>query len=62
VLTPEQMEALRAVYQRWRQFPAPCGISHDDPYNPCLPEEVEPGRLACLTCYTWAAAGLGGTP
>jgi len=37
------------VFWQWRQFPAPCGIDHDHPYNPCMPEEYD-RRLLCLTC------------
>jgi hypothetical protein len=51
-MTPEQMEEVRRAYRRWLQFTAPCGISHIDAYNPCLPAAVpgEPGKLWCLTC------------
>lgn len=48
-LTPEQLERARQTLRRWLGTAAPCGISHEHPYNPCLPEEFD-GRLACLTC------------
>jgi hypothetical protein len=47
--TFEQRERIRRAYARWRETTAPCGIPHEHPYNPCLPEEAE-GRLECLTC------------
>lgn len=52
-MSPEQLADLRRQWlRRWHGTVAPCGISHVDIYNPCLPEDVpgEPGRLWCLTC------------
>jgi hypothetical protein len=40
---------IRDIVRRWLGAPAPCGISHEDPYNPCLPEEDHRG-LWCATC------------
>lgn len=48
-LRPDQMERIRRDYRRWRGTVTPCGISHVEIYNPCLPEEFEQ-RLECLTC------------
>lgn len=49
-LTTEQFERAVRTYWRWHGTVAPCGISHADPYNPCLPEEDEGRPLLCLTC------------
>lgn len=48
-LTEEQKDAIRQVQAEWQRKPPPCGIPHDDDYNPCLPERVTAG-LMCLTC------------
>jgi hypothetical protein len=48
-LTPEQFARAVRLYWQWRGTVAPCGISHADAYNPCLPEEDERG-LWCVTC------------
>lgn len=48
-LSVAQLVRIRQDYARWRTTPAPCGISHEDPFNPCLPQEEE-GRMSCLTC------------
>lgn len=44
-------ERIRAgeMIQRWLAIPAPCGMPHEDPYNPCLPESDD-GWLFCCTC------------
>jgi len=39
----------RDFQRRWTAAPAPCGISHEDLYNPCLPEDDD-GWLRCMTC------------
>lgn len=49
-LIPEQAEHVRRVLRRWQETVAPCGISHVDIYNPCLPEE-DGVRLLCITCW-----------
>lgn len=46
---PEIREMILRWYRQWHGTVPPCGISHVDIYNPCLPEE-ENGRLRCLTC------------
>jgi hypothetical protein len=48
-LAPEILERMRRNHQEWEEHPAPCGISHDDPYNPCLVERDARGLL-CVTC------------
>ena len=48
-MRPDQLAEIHRVFWQWRQFPAPCGIDHDHPYNPCMPEEYD-RRLLCLTC------------
>jgi hypothetical protein len=50
-LTPAQLTQIRLHYRRWGTTIPPCGISHVDMYNPCLPEDTEKnGRLRCITC------------
>ena len=49
-LTEAQLARMRQEQADWRDRPAPCGIAHDDPYNPCLPEREADGVLWCLTC------------
>jgi hypothetical protein len=46
----DQLQEIRRLFWQWRQFVPPCEISHVHPYNPCLPEPDEEGRLLCLTC------------
>jgi hypothetical protein len=46
----DQLAEIRRVLQRWHQTIPPCEISLVHPYNPCLPEPDEDGRLLCLTC------------
>lgn len=48
-LTPEQQARAHRLYGRWLGTVPPCGISHIDIYNPCLPEEDQHG-LWCATC------------
>jgi hypothetical protein len=48
-LAPEILEQMRRNHREWEEQDAPCGISHDDPYNPCLVERDENG-LICITC------------
>jgi hypothetical protein len=36
--------------EQWLSRPAPCGIPHDDPYNPCLPERDRRGTMWCSMC------------
>lgn len=38
------------MQRQWQSGPAPCGISHVDIWNPCLPEYDECGWLFCCTC------------
>jgi hypothetical protein len=47
--TPEQLARSRRIYWQWWGTVTPCGISHVEIYNPCLPEEID-GKLTCLTC------------
>jgi hypothetical protein len=59
-LTSEQMEQVRRDYRRWLGTVPPCGIPHEHPFNPCLPqEEGENRRLQCLTCGLWQRLALG---
>lgn len=51
-LRHDQLQEIRRLFRQWQQFPAPCGISFADPYNPCLPELDDDGRLVCLTCWS----------
>lgn len=44
------VQQVRADFTRWNGSPAPCEIPYADPYQPCLPENDEDGRLTCLTC------------
>lgn len=62
-LTPAQRERIRMLNRRWEQTLTPCGISRLDPYNPCLPEEID-GRIACITCFLWQQLEItqGGAP
>jgi hypothetical protein len=46
------MQDVRRARDGWLATPAPCGISHEDIYNPCLPEPDD-GRLWCVTCGFW---------
>lgn len=48
-MRPDQMERVRRLLRQWEGTVTPCGVSHADVYNPCLPEEFE-GRLMCVTC------------
>lgn len=49
-LAPEILEEMRQNHAEWELKPAPCGISHDDPYNPCMPEKAAQRKLQCMTC------------
>jgi hypothetical protein len=53
-LTPEQIAQIRLYQLRWHGTLAPCGISHIDVFNPCLPEpwdiDKKNDKLWCLTC------------
>jgi hypothetical protein len=44
-----QRDLIRSLYWRWRGTVTPCGISHLDACNPCLPDGDDRG-LYCLTC------------
>jgi hypothetical protein len=57
-LTPEQLERARRLFRQWHGTVTPCGISHADVYNPCLPEEFD-GRLVCVTCGLRQRLALG---
>jgi hypothetical protein len=46
-LTSEQLQEMHDAWEQWISQPPPCGISYDDPYNPCMPERDEKG-LICL--------------
>lgn len=48
-MRPDQLEEVRRLFWQWRQFVAPCQISHVDVYNPCLPNRDDRG-LWCVTC------------
>ena len=48
--TAEQITRILAMKREWESGPPPCGISHVDIYNPCLPERDERGWLFCCTC------------
>jgi hypothetical protein len=48
-LTPEQIARILEDKRRWEQAPAPCGVPHSHPFNPCLPER-DGGLLWCATC------------
>lgn len=48
-LPRHEMDRIREDFFRWRTTPAPCGISHVHPYNPCLAER-EDGWLMCINC------------
>ena len=48
-LTLEQLARIRRHYRQWLGTVTPCGISHAEVFNPCLPEEDKRG-LWCLTC------------
>ena len=43
------MEECRRTSRQWLSGPPPCGISHADIYNPCMPERDERG-LRCVMC------------
>ena len=49
-LTEAQKERQRQIVREWESVRAPCGIPHDDIYNPCLPEREPDGSLFCCTC------------
>ncbi len=49
-LTEAQLERMRRDQRDWQADPAPCGIPHDDPYNPCLPQREPDGLLWCAMC------------
>jgi hypothetical protein len=49
--TPEQLEQMRHDQREWQAQPLPpCGIPHDDPYNPCMPERDDFRGLWCALC------------
>jgi hypothetical protein len=37
-LTSERLQQMHDDWEAWITKPPPCGISYDNPFNPCLPE------------------------
>jgi hypothetical protein len=62
VMNHSDLTAIRDRMRRWLSAPAPCEISHEDPFNPCLPEDGDDGWLTCLTCFRRQQPALTAPP
>lgn len=49
-LTPEQIAEILATQRAWEEGSPPCQIPHFHPFNPCLPQREDDGKLHCCTC------------
>ena len=61
-MTFAQMGRVRRGSRPWLSTVPPCGISHVEIFNPCLPEDVGDGPLLCLTCGLRQRLELAGSP